>query len=124
MPSFWGWTGLFSVFVSKYTANIEQLENEYRAIERKTNAERMNCECLLSLKAWEILTFPSVQISPLWSVANVCNCGAYDKPFWSNLYKSGAIRQTFKHFPFANDYLVKLDRALAKWNRLCYSLGM
>ena len=34
----------------------------------------------------------------LQTSANVCDCGVYDKRFWSNLYESGAIWQIFKCF--------------------------
>ena len=65
-------------------------------------------------KIWGNQNFPSVQILPLRSVMNVCDCGAYDKWFWSALYESGAIHQIFKRFPFADGYLVKWDKAFSK----------
>ena len=57
----------------------------------------------------------SIQISPPWSAANVCDCRVHDKRFWSNLYESGVIRQIFKCFPFANGYSLKWDRVFTRF---------
>ena len=97
--------------------------SECRAI-----AERMNCECHSRLNFWAVQNSGSDQISPLRSLAFVCerqrtsaNAERMLNYYWANWYESGAIGQFCKRFTFANGYSLKWDRALSNWDSSSYA---